>query len=265
MKAGQIAEVVRALTGPIMPVGETREDELRYESLETMIRSVDILLGDIDRVLMYSDDHRASVSKAAKRVRAAMTEYMRYKFHEPHNSIADMAARQADAMAAEREKRQGEGWIEWHGGECPVPNETIIDFVFRNGEVYASERADEWDWKHHDIEQDIVKYRIVRDNNDDRWYSHEAMMGACKYRDDRIFELEQQLKLAKTHIGELVERNDALKEKNREVANENEQFRKRDIRNYIPHPRKWKRPENYFEVVITKTEARQLYEDTEKE
>jgi len=73
-----------------------------------------------------------------------------------------------------------DGWIEWPGGECPVPAHTPVEVRYRDGEtelVYAHEPAtglNDW-WKHegetcYDPETegetlehscDIVAYRVV--------------------------------------------------------------------------------------------------------
>lgn len=54
----------------------------------------------------------------------------------------------------------------------------------------------------------------------DRWYSPESVKSLCKYRDDKIAELER----------------------------ENEQLRKCDIRNYIPHPDEWSSSDSYVYI-----------------
>lgn len=57
-------------------------------------------------------------------------------------------------------------WIEWDGGEQPVPNGTLVDVEFRCDDYCTSERAEELDWFHPnggDVEfadYDIVRYRI---------------------------------------------------------------------------------------------------------
>jgi hypothetical protein len=62
-----------------------------------------------------------------------------------------------------------DGWIEWHGGNCPVAPETIVDLRFRDGVVCTFESAGFWsshnpancNW-HHSDDRDIVAYRIVK-------------------------------------------------------------------------------------------------------
>lgn len=55
-----------------------------------------------------------------------------------------------------------DGWIEWHGGECPVPAGTLIDLRFRDGDVLERVMSYEWRWCHEGWDADIVAYRISK-------------------------------------------------------------------------------------------------------
>jgi len=54
-----------------------------------------------------------------------------------------------------------DGWIEWEGGECPVPGGTRVEARFRNG-VKGVNDAFCWDWGQASFDYDIVAYRIVK-------------------------------------------------------------------------------------------------------
>ena len=59
-----------------------------------------------------------------------------------------------------------EGWIEWHGGECPVPPHALVEWRLRDGAEYLSNWARtalSLEWDHSELMQssDIVAYRIV--------------------------------------------------------------------------------------------------------
>lgn len=69
-----------------------------------------------------------------------------------------------------------EGWIEWSGGECPVPKRTLVDVKTRDGDfgmfLFAGtcdyeERSEGgsmayiWEHDHDDEGSDIVAYRVV--------------------------------------------------------------------------------------------------------
>ena len=55
------------------------------------------------------------------------------------------------------------GFIECDGADCPVPPDTMVDVVFRCGEIALNKRADWWIWGGHLSDPwDIVKYRVVK-------------------------------------------------------------------------------------------------------
>ena len=64
-----------------------------------------------------------------------------------------------------------DGWIEWAGGECPVPGATRIQIVFRC-ERDLSARSSDVDtagalrWSHTGGAGDIVAYRVVQPAED---------------------------------------------------------------------------------------------------
>ncbi len=53
-------------------------------------------------------------------------------------------------------------WIEWNGGECPVPPRTIVEIKTNGGAVYET-LASSLSWAHSDMYplMNIVAYRIV--------------------------------------------------------------------------------------------------------
>lgn len=64
-----------------------------------------------------------------------------------------------------------DGWIEWSGGACPVPEGTLIDVRYRDGEellgipalISAQWREASPDfWRNDECNVDIVAYRLAR-------------------------------------------------------------------------------------------------------
>lgn len=55
-----------------------------------------------------------------------------------------------------------EGWIEWHGGECPVDSDAIVEVKFRwhNPRQYNNDRAGDFYWAHTGGNADIIAYRL---------------------------------------------------------------------------------------------------------
>ena len=55
-------------------------------------------------------------------------------------------------------------WIEWKGGECPVPDSTMVEVRFRDGRTPTRRPADMFDWGYGKgylmRNSDIVAYRV---------------------------------------------------------------------------------------------------------
>lgn len=62
-------------------------------------------------------------------------------------------------------------WIEWNGGDCPVHEDTLVDFKRRCDTEPESEwrpeefRAGDLRWSHRGGKRDIVAYRIIPDTD----------------------------------------------------------------------------------------------------
>ena len=57
-------------------------------------------------------------------------------------------------------------WIKWHGGECPVPPETLVGVKFRKWALGRGGRAGGYYWHHGGGADDIVEYRTVIEQPD---------------------------------------------------------------------------------------------------
>ena len=57
-------------------------------------------------------------------------------------------------------------WIEWHGGENPVPGK-LVDIKWRSGEIDYREYSDDWNWKFSESgsEYDIIAYRVIEEES----------------------------------------------------------------------------------------------------
>lgn len=54
-------------------------------------------------------------------------------------------------------------WIDWEGGECPVPADTRTEVRYRTEETYIWDDPEIEDWLHYkdDPFMDIIAYRIL--------------------------------------------------------------------------------------------------------
>lgn len=75
--------------------------------------------------------------------------------------LVDLSERLATEVE-EGEEADGDGWIEWSGGKCPVSPEVKTEVKFRSGRVRIRP-AIEWCWSHASLRSDIIAYRVVKD------------------------------------------------------------------------------------------------------
>ena len=52
-------------------------------------------------------------------------------------------------------------WIEWHGGECPVPAGADVEVEFRDGSKARHYSARAWYWGYSGHGADIIRYRVI--------------------------------------------------------------------------------------------------------
>ena len=83
---------------------------------------------------------------------------------KPHeDSINDLVAYGAlygEARLASMNQPESD-WIEWVGGQCPVPYNTFVEIAQRNKKTFKG-NADQFYWKDDGDDCDIIAYRIVK-------------------------------------------------------------------------------------------------------
>ena len=59
--------------------------------------------------------------------------------------------------------RENDDWIEWCGGQQPVPFNAVVEIKLRNGEIHSGS-ADLFRWTHYPAScvHDIIAYRVVK-------------------------------------------------------------------------------------------------------
>lgn len=67
------------------------------------------------------------------------------------------------ALAASKAVVGHNGWIDWHGGECPVDSDAIVEVKFRKPCPlhFSNDRAGDFVWSHHGSNGEIIAYRLV--------------------------------------------------------------------------------------------------------
>lgn len=119
------------------------------------------------------------------------------------------------ALAASKAVVGHNGWIDWHGGECPVDSDAIVEVKFRKPCPlhFSNDRACDFLWSHHGSNGDIIAYRLV-DKNEletacidvqrDAVKSNDAQLEAdmddCIARDEILYELANFAATTKTSL-----------------------------------------------------------------
>nr|DAH11558.1 MAG TPA: hypothetical protein [Caudoviricetes sp.] len=78
---------------------------------------------------------------------------------------------------------KNDGWIEWGGGECPVPGDTDVLIKCKSEGVWdcrRKQRADEVSWTHDDSALDVIAYRLHQPQEVAQTEAeHEADLNEC--------------------------------------------------------------------------------------
>jgi hypothetical protein len=71
----EVYDVVMKLVGPVRPVGETDEDNRRYENLKNLTQLMDLIHTEIDEIsYLYRNDPRFSVKRAGEHCNKFLTK-----------------------------------------------------------------------------------------------------------------------------------------------------------------------------------------------
>lgn len=62
-------------------------------------------------------------------------------------------------MAKDTKTTKSSKWIEWKGGECPVPATSPVSYQIRSGSRHSAREASMLDWVALNLSSDIVAYR----------------------------------------------------------------------------------------------------------
>lgn len=73
---------------------------------------------------------------------------------------ADLLAVKINDALAQPAPHSGGAWIEWSGGENPVPGQ-MVDVTWPDQTVSHSAPSDQWGWEHDGDAGNIIAYRVV--------------------------------------------------------------------------------------------------------
>ena len=75
--------------------------------------------------------------------------------------LIELETEKQSVDAMEKTAESQSGWIEWNGGECPVPPNTKVEIQYPDNDVDSC-IASEVDWNHYGMGGDITAYRVVK-------------------------------------------------------------------------------------------------------
>lgn len=68
--------------------------------------------------------------------------------------------------SSKNEASDNDGWVKWHGEECPVdPNTLVLVKTLGGGDPITPVRAGIYTWYHNNNSFDIVEYKVVEKEN----------------------------------------------------------------------------------------------------
>lgn len=115
-----------------------------------------------DKRGIFTDSHRSEyaytpISRYQYEAALAASRGLRpYQVSTEHYTADTGAGKTASAADAN-------GWIDWHGGECPVDSDAIVEVKFREPcQIhFSNDRAGDFTWLHYGHTADIIAYRLV--------------------------------------------------------------------------------------------------------
>ena len=85
-----------------------------------------------------------------------------HEFGRPHGFGLQSRVEHLSVLTWDQPRpKQDDGWITWNGGECPVPEGTLVDVRYRFGHEKRPYKAENYRWMHYGAVHDIVAYRVV--------------------------------------------------------------------------------------------------------
>ena len=163
----------------------------------------------IDEVAAASDRLTAIITRDQyEAALAASKELRHYQVSTEHYTADVSAGKTANATGAN-------GWIDWHGGECPVDSDAIVEVKFRKPCPlhFSNDRAGDFAWSHTGSIDDIIAYRLVNKHeletacidrrSDAVKHSNaqlESDMNECEARDEILYELANFAATTKTSL-----------------------------------------------------------------
>ena len=73
----EIEEILERLFGKIKPVGETNEDNKRYENIENYKKALNFIFSSLEKASLYADRKEYSMQKIGKECKEFLRDFVR--------------------------------------------------------------------------------------------------------------------------------------------------------------------------------------------
>lgn len=90
---------------------------------------------------------------------AAHWEHMIDESYDPDDGYIYLYKQAPICMPVSEQLPDGDGWILWKGGACPLSAGETCDVRLAGGSEIIGEPSDCWNWKHYGNSGDIIAYR----------------------------------------------------------------------------------------------------------
>lgn len=119
---------------------------------------------------MITKQERIKISELIEAKQTALSELHQADFAseiKAHAAFAyvkasdELEAYLDSLVASEDPTADKDGWIEWNGGECPVPEGTRTEVRFKGQDNAVDNYPEDWNWEKLDSDGCIIAYRIV--------------------------------------------------------------------------------------------------------
>lgn len=148
------------------------------QSLKNQLRDASALVAELQEDNIKKSEHISHLTGQVKELHLALAKATgdaeAYKLIRKGGYVSDgqtyvVGENAPEQSGCRKEDVQESCWIEWFGGDCPVPRGELVDVVYRDGKTLYRLPADEIHctardasgsfWRHDGDPSDIVRYR----------------------------------------------------------------------------------------------------------
>lgn len=142
-------------------VNSNKCEDLAHEvlSLKNQLRDTSAQIKELQEDNIKKSEHISHLSELVDELMGTIT--LMNGDVEAYKVLRKCACAYGQSGCRDDSAHVEKSWIEHTGAACPVPDDTVVDIKFRNGEVESNTKALGWSWRTNGGPYEIVAYRIV--------------------------------------------------------------------------------------------------------